>query len=379
MCLQGNLRRKDMKKLGISLIALLLMLSLAACSSDKTDKPATDDKYDIVLITDSGTIDDRSFNQGAWEGVEKYVAEHKDVKSSYLRPSSENDDEYYNTIAKAINEAGAKVVITPGFLFSASVFRAQKDFPDTHFIYVDALPQENMDSEPFVGPNTVSLVYEEQQSGFLAGYAAVKDGMTELGFIGGIPVPAVKKFGIGYLYGAEAAAEEMGVKVNVRWNYANTFNPSTEVTQLASGWYATGTEVIFVSAGGAGGSVFAAANDVEGAKVIGVDSDQSGESEKVITSAIKQLQQSVYENLDAHFTDKFPGGEVKVYGIDKESVGLPTDGIGFDRFTSFDKAQYDAIYADLKADKDGMRSEIPTDHEGDFPTFDLKNVTVIGS
>ena len=361
-----------MKKLGLGFLALLLMFGLTACSSG--DKSTG--KADIVLITDMGTIDDKSFNQGSWEGVEKYVDENKDVKAQYVRPLSENDNEYYNTIAKVVQEMGAKVIVTPGHLFNNAVFRAQKDFPEVHFIFVDSLPQEDDKSEPFVGENTVSLLYEEQEAGFLAGYAAVKEGFTKLGFVGGIPVPAVTKYGIGYLYGANHAAKELDVQVDVRWNYAMTFNPSQEVQQLAAGWYSSGTEVIFVAAGGAGQSVFAAAEQAEKAS-IGVDSDQQGDSETVIASAIKQLQGSVYSALKAHFDGNFPGGEIVSHSITEDAVGLVTD---FTRFNNFDKAQYDVIYADVKADKDGIRSEIPTNHgEDENPTFELSNVTIIAN
>lgn len=361
-----------MKKTGIVLLALLLMFGLTACSSGEKD----DGKADIVLITDLGTIDDKSFNQGSWEGVEQYTAENKDVTAKYVRPLSGNDNEYYNTIVKAIEEMGAKVLVTPGYLFNNAIFRAQADYPDVHFIFVDSEPQKDDTSDPVVGENTVSLLYQEEQAGFLAGYSAVKEGFTKLGFIGGIPVPAVTKFGIGYLYGANHAAKELGIdNIDVRWNYSMTFEPSQEVQQLASGWYSSGTEAIFVAAGGAGDSVFKAAEDAETVSY-GVDSDQQGDSETVVASAVKQLQGSVRDALKGHFEGNFPGGQTLVYDIAKDSVGLATD---FTRFKNFDKAQYDAIYADLKADKDGIASEIPTSHEGENPSFDLSNVTIVAN
>ncbi len=367
MKVQGNLLEENMKKLGLGLLVLFVVFGLTACSNGSVQKA------DIVLITDLGTIDDKSFNQGSWEGVLKYTDEHKDVTKTYLRPASQNDDEYYNTIVKAIKELEAKVIVTPGFLFNAAVYKAQAEFPDTHFIFVDSEPQEKNDTAPFVADNTVSLVYEEQQAGFLAGYAAVKDGMTKLGFIGGIPVPAVTKFGIGYLYGANFAAQELNENVEVRWNYANTFEPSTEVQQLSAGWFSSGTEVIFVAAGGAGKSVFTAAEQAE-KLTIGVDSDQQGDSETVIASAVKQLQNSVYDALTGHFDNNFPGGQTIVYDITKDSVGLASD---FTRFAKFTKADYDAIYADLKADKGGIKSSIPTTHADDYSDFNFSNLKVL--
>ncbi len=380
--LQGELvRRITMKKFWTIALVALMVFGLTACASpekeQETGKEGTGGE--IALITDVGTIDDGSFNQGSWEGVQSYVKEHneankdKQISATYYRPSTANDDEYYNTISKAIKDGKAKVIVTPGFLFNNAVFRAQKDFPDVNFIFVDSLPQENGDSEPVIGSNTNSLLYDEHESGFFAGYAAVKDGMTKLGFIGGYRVPAVEKYGIGYLYGADAAAKELGVDVEVRYNYANTFEPKPEVQTLAAGWYAAGTEVIFASAGGAGNSVFAAAQAAN-KKSIGVDKDQSADSETIITSAVKQLQGSVHAALKNHYEGKFEGGKATTYGIANDSVGLPDK---FDRFETFTKADYDKIYADFKADKDGIRSSIPTTHANDFSDLKLEKVKIV--
>ncbi|CAM4191168.1 BMP family ABC transporter substrate-binding protein [Erysipelothrix inopinata] len=366
-----------MKKLLMVALSLVVVLGLTACGKEKEDTAAElgDGKADIILITDEGTIDDRSFNQGSWEGVQEYAKENKDVKIGYLRPKSTNDDEYYNTIKKAIEQGGAKVIVTPGFLFNKAVYQAQAEFPDVHFIFVDSQPQLDPDdfSTVKVGENTVSLVYEEHQAGFLAGYAAVKEGMTKLGFVGGIRVPAVEKFGVGYLYGADAAAKELGVDVEVRYNYVNSFVPKPEVQQLAAGWYANGTEVIFSAAGGAGASVFAAAESAN-KKAIGVDSDQSKESDVVITSAIKQLQTSVKDALTKHFKNEFPGGQTLSYGIDVDSVGLPMD---TSRFEKFKQADYDKIYKELKEDKDGIRTKMEKTHDNDFGNIKLEKVKVI--
>lgn len=358
-----------MKKFSKLLLSAVIMVALVACSS--TDKPKLKEDHTLYLITDVGTIDDKSFNQGSWEGVLKYVKENKKTHT-YLQPSRQDDDEYYNTIARAINEGGAKVIVTPGYLFQNAVFRAQKDFPDVHFIFVDALPQENQDSEPLVGENTVSLLYEEQQAGFLAGYASVKEGMRDLGFIGGIRVPAVEKFGYGFVQGAEYAAQELNVDVKIRYNYAGVFEPSTEVNQMAASWYQSGVEVIFHAAGGAGQSVFSAAEQA-GKKSIGVDTDQKDSSETVMTSAIKQLEESVYRALKAHYDGNFPGGQTLTGSVEDGLVGLPKD---FSRFETFTEADYDAIFTKLKDNTDNVRTNIKQYHDDEFKEAGLQKVTI---
>ena len=357
-----------MKKIFSILLIGILTFSLAACSSDKKTDDG-DKETEIILITDVGTIDDKSFNQGSYEGVVEYAEEH-DIGYDYYRPGDADDEAYYDEITKAIEDGGAKVIVTPGFLFEPAVMRAQTDFPDVKFIILDGAPEKIED-------NTYSVLYKEEQAGFLAGYAAVKEGLTELAYIGGMKVPAVEAFGIGYVAGADYAAEELGIKVNMRYHYADTFEPSDAVNSLASAWYVDGTEVIFVAAGGSGPSVFAAAESHDG-KVIGVDVDQHDESETIITSAMKGLQLSVYEALEAFYNDKFPGGTQYIYGVEDDGVGLPED---FSRFENFTKDDYDTIYKTLQEDTDGVRSNIPRTHEIDFSdhTFENVNLEVIGN
>lgn len=358
-----------MKRVLSSFAVLLLALALVACTStpDDTDDSTTE----IVLITDVGTIDDGSFNQGSYEGVVQYGNEFG-VSYDYYRPVGEGDDAYYDEISKAITEAGAKVIVTPGYLFAIAVHRAQADFPDTSFIILDTEPHSG-DYVSDVGDNTYSILYEEHQSGYLAGYAAVKDGYTKLGFAGGMRVPAVEKFGVGFVAGAEYAAKEMGVEIEIRYTYVDSFLQSPEVQQLAAGWYTSGTEVIFAAAGQANLSVFAAADAAE-AKSIGVDVDQSGISDSVVTSAMKELTLSVYEALTAFYNGEFPGGTTYYYSVLDHGVGIP---FASSRFTQFTEAEYDAFYELLVDDTDGIRSNIPTTHADDFSDLGLENTTII--
>lgn len=341
-----------MKKFLKVFVLLVVSLTLVACGSGNTEEKPGDKtslgENSLYLITDLGTIDDKSFNQGSWEGLEQY-GEEIGVTPKYIQPSEQSDSEYLNAIGRAVSE-GAKIIVTPGYLFEPAVEEAQTLYPEVNFILVDGAPATYK-------PNTQGIKYAEQQSGFLAGYAAVKDGYTNLGFMGGLAVPAVVKFGYGFIDGANTAAEEDGVNINIRYTYLNSFNPDPAIQTQAAAWYNDGVEIIFVSAGGAGNSVMAAAEKA-GKAVIGVDVDQSAESETVITSAMKNLKKSVYEACVSIGDGTFKGGQTIELDITGDMVGLPDD---FSRFNTFTKENYDEIYAKLKSNQDNIASDIPTD------------------
>ena len=164
--------------------------------------------YELALVTDLGTIDDKSFNQGAWEGLKKY-AEENSIAYKYYQPQEGTTDSYLETIGLAI-EGGAKLVVCPGFLFEEPIYMAQDKYPDVHFILLDGEPHD-ADYNYKTNDNVMPILFQEDQAGFLAGYAAVKDGYTKLGFMGGMAVPAVIRFGYGFVQGAEFAAEEDAV------------------------------------------------------------------------------------------------------------------------------------------------------------------------
>jgi basic membrane protein A len=330
-----------MKKLLVLFaIAFLTLSSLAACAP-KAEVEEEPTGYEIGLVTDVGTIDDKSFNQGAWEGVVQY-AEENGLTYQYYQPAAATTADYVEAITLAV-EGGAKVVVTPGFMFAGAIYEAQTMYPEVNFILLDADPHTDDYATFKIESNVYSIYYAEEQSGYLAGYAAVKDGYTNLGFMGGMAVPAVVRFGHGFVQGAEAAAVELNVDVTIKYEYLNSFAPDDNHKVKALGWYSEGVEAIFVAAGGAGLSVMAAAEEA-GAKVIGVDVDQSNLSETVITSAMKGLTTSVYGALTDFYAGSFKGGVIDTLDVTKNGVGLPAD---FSRFSTFTQADYDAVYAKL--------------------------------
>jgi len=241
-------------------------------------------------------------------------------------------------------------------------------YPDVHFVLIDGNPNDGNDPAEFrTEANAVGIVYAEEQAGFLAGYAAVKDGYTKLGFMGGMALPAVVRFGYGFAQGMDYAANEMGITgLTLNYHYTGGFAATPEAQALAAAWYADGVEVIFGCGGAVGDSVMRAAESADG-KVIGVDIDQSGDSPTVITSAMKGLGASVVSVLTAYFEGEFPGGQKLVMDASQDGVQLP---MATSRFNTFSQADYDAIYAKLVAgevplvkDTDVQAvSEIPTEH-----------------
>ncbi len=334
-----------MKKMLALVLALALAIgSLAGCSSKES--------YEIALVTDVGNIDDKSFNQGAWEGVEKY-AKDNDKTYNYYRPSEDTTEARVETIKSAIDK-GAKAVVCPGYLFEDAIYDVQSQYPEVMFLLLDGEPHTADYSVYETKSNTHCILYQEEQAGYFAGYAAVKDGYKQLGFLGGMEVPAVIRFGYGFVQGANAAAEELGItdQVSIKYWYSGSFAPSDDIKTKMSGWYTDGTEVIFACGGGIYLSATAAA-EAAGKKVIGVDVDQAAESQTIITSAMKGLTNSVVLALtDLYNNDgKWPAdlaGKTAVLGAKDNCVGLPTAKDSW-RFNSYTVADYEALFAKVQA------------------------------
>lgn len=314
----------------------------AVDTTEAGDAATASDGYELALITDVGTIDDKSFNQGSWEGLEQYANENG-ITCKYYKPAEKSDEACTTSIDLAV-KGGAKVIVTPGYLFEVPVYEAQEKYPDVTFIIIDAAPTKEKDIK--INDNVLSILYSEQQAGYLAGYAAVTEGMTQLGFMGGIAVPAVVRYGYGFIEGADAAADNMGLaagSITIKYFYTGDFSATPENQTKASSWYTGGTECIFACGGAVGNSVMKAAESA-GAKVIGVDVDQSSESDTVITSAMKNLGKSVYDAIASYYDGTFEGGKSVTLDAASEGIELPMASSKFDVFT---QETYDDLYAKL--------------------------------
>ena len=324
--------------------------SAAAASADDIPDEMTsaDGKYQIAFVTDVGQLKDKSFNQGTFDGVKLYAASAgKSYK--YYQPAGGDqatDDDRYDAMKLAADN-GAEVIVCAGFMQGAALEKAAAEFPDVKFVFIDGWA---------LGKNNVAgICFREEQCGYLAGYAAVMDGYTKLGFCGGGggTNAACDRYGYGFVQGADAAAAELGVQVemNYSWLYGSSFQASNELQTMAAGWYTNGTEVIFAC----GGSMFqsiAAAASAEDANVIGVDVDQSFESPTVITSAMKGIGEAAQQALKAAETEDSwnafigDGSASITLGAAEGAVGLPTATWSLEGWTV---ADYEAMLADIVA------------------------------
>lgn len=325
----------------------------AATTEAAATEAATTDNSDkkIAMITDSGDITDESFNQITWETCVAY-GEANGIETQYYKPAEDTDEERINAVDLAVAE-GATVVVMPGYLFGPAIAEEQDLYPDVTFIAVDVTEGDivNLAGESVaLGSNVYICSFQEEQAGYLAGYAAVKDGYTSLGFLGGIAVPAVIRYGFGYIQGINAAAEEMGVDVDVKYYYGGQFYGDDAITARMEGWYADGTQVVFACGGGIYTSAVDAAAQYDG-KVIGVDVDQFPKiGDACITSAMKGLGSAVEAALDAYTSGNWSsiGGKSEQLGLTQgDYLGLPTADASWG-FKTFTKDEYETVLNGIK-------------------------------
>lgn len=331
-----------MKKLFAILLTLAMVLSLAACGGDSGKKddsapadgesqqqepaaPADDGGSEggadirVAMITDYGDITDQSFNQTTYEACKAW-SEANGVEFTYYKPAGDSTAERVAMVEKAADE-DYNVIVMPGFAFAETIKDCADLYPEISFIALDV-------AEGDVGTipsNTYCAVYKEELCGYMAGVAAVKLGYTHLGYLGGMAVPAVQRFGYGFIQGVDAAAGELGLSdVVVEYVYGNQFFGDPDITAYADNWYQNvGVQAIFACGGGIFTSAGEAAAKVPGTKVIGVDVDQSftmdaayGEG-VTLTSAMKGLAATVN-----HMLDEVAAGNFANYGGKAEALGL---------------------------------------------------------
>ncbi len=365
-----------MKKVIATLLALCMVIGLSACGGSTAtgadaiadEMTSSDGKYQIALVTDVGQLKDGSFNQGTWNGV-KLAAKENSKSYKYYQPangSEATDDDRYNAMVAAA-EGGADLIVAPGFLQATALEKAAKAYPNVKFLFIDGWD---------LGlSNVAAVAYKEEQCGYFAGYAIVKDGFTKLGFCGGGggTNPACCRYGYGFVQGANAAAKELGtnVTVNYTWLYGSSYSPSSELQTLVNGWYQSGTEVVFACGGTLCQSVFAAASEND-AYVIGVDVDQSGDSNTVITSAMKELANSVVQMAAKLYAGQWSeiGGTCQTLGAAQNDTGLPTSDSSW-RFRTYTVKEYEEMFNKVV---DGSLV-IDADYEANF-NQKYSNVTV---
>ena len=331
-----------MKKFLALMLALVMALALVACGQQKEPDvqepqgPTDTDEvtYKVAMITDYGDITDQSFNQTTYEAC-KAFAEANGVDFQYFKPAGDNTADRVAMIESAIDQ-GYNVIVMPGYAFGAAIAETAPKFEDVKFIALD-VSAGDLGADFVVPANLYCAVYQEELCGYMAGYAAVKLGYKNLGFLGGMAVPAVQRYGYGFVQGVDAAAAELELTdVKLNYAYGNQFYGDADITAAMDTWYAGGTEVVFACGGGIYTSAVDAAKKVEGAKVIGVDVDQAGvianyaagegadaatvEGYKAltVTSAMKGLYPATYDTL----TDVIVNGNWEKYSAKIDTLGL---------------------------------------------------------
>ena len=404
-----------MKKYLALLLVLVMVLSLAACASkpaettdepeqtttepapaeetkdeepapaeetkeeEPTEEPADNTEYAVAMITDYGDITDQSFNQTTYEAC-KAFCEDNGVQFSYFKPAGDNTADRVAMIEKAVDE-GYNVIVMPGYAFGGAIVEAAPEFPEVKFIALDVAKgdlleagvakagesydynPDNWDLEKYVDmSNVYCAIYQEELCGYMAGYAAVKLGYKSLGFLGGMAVPAVIRYGYGFVQGVDAAAADLGLSdVTVKYVYGGQFFGDADITAVMDTWYANGTEVVFACGGGIYTSAVDAAKKANG-KVIGVDVDQAGVIANyagvdglTVTSAMKGLYPATYDTLNdviingnwANYVGKIATlGLVSADDPEANYVQIPM-GEGTQWSDSFTQDDYKAMVADM--------------------------------
>ena len=305
-----------MKKIIALFLSLVMVFAIIACTGSAASSQGG---YKIAMITDYGDITDQSFNQTTYEACEAF-AKDNNVEFTYKKPGDNNTEARVAMVDAAVAD-GYNVIVMPGYAFAGTIVEAAPKYPDVKFIALDVgvgdlleagvtAKGEAYDYNPdnwvlsdYVDlSNVYCAIYQEELCGYMAGYAAVKLGYKELGFLGGMAVPAVVRYGYGFVQGADAAAAETGAAVNIKYAYGNQFYGYPDITAYMDTWYAAGTEVVFACGGGIYSSAAEAAAKVNG-KVIGVDVDQAGIIDGLygagmtVTSAMKGLYPATYDAL----------------------------------------------------------------------------------
>ena len=322
----------------------------------------------VALTCDTGTIDDESFNQACWTAVSGYMG---DDCQYYIPEADASDEDRETMIRQAVND-GADVIVCVGYLYGASLAWAADQYPDVKFIAVD-VTQGDIGTDT-IPANCYCITFKEEQAGYLAGYAIAKDGKTKLGFLGGMAVPAVIRYGYGFVQGADAAAQELGTNIDINYFYGGQFYGDANITSRMEGWYSNGTQVVFACGGGIYTSAVEAALKSNG-YVIGVDVDQnyigvngvadgSFAYNPFITSAMKGLTEAVntaLSDIEAGDWSDIAASNGNFGLEDGDYIGLPTDADSWN-FETFTTDEYEALKEKIKS------GEITVDNSSDDST-----------
>lgn len=324
------------KRILAGMISATLAVTMIGCGAKSEE--VSDSAIKVGMVTAAGDIDDKSFNQGTWEGIKNAESEFG-VETSYLKPAGETEADYSVEIGN-LYDSGYNMIICPGYQFEKTIYSLQDKYQDEKFVIIDGTPNDG-EGNTLVADNTASILFAEHESGFLAGFAAsiqLKEG--ELGFIGGMESSAVQKFNWGFQQGIAYANEKYNTNISIKEEnvvYSGSFVDAALGQQLAGQMYDRGVDVIFQCAAATGNGVITEAKQraMNGEKVwvIGVDADQydqgiydtANNKSVVLTSAVKKIHNASYDMIKAELNGEFPGGQVVIYNVANNGVGIPEE------------------------------------------------------
>lgn len=346
------------KRLAVAVIALMI-ITLYSCSIGTDSSPS----YKIAVITDSNGIEGSTMCQEIWSGVKEYAGE-EDITYKKYQPENDSDDSKMKLLAKAADN-GAEVFVIPGSTIDSVLYDAQEKYPDIDFIIIEpSLIADN--SKYVISENTLNVSFADEQAGYMAGYALVKEGYYDIGFMGGKETDAVRNYGYGFIQGANDAAKAAGSTVNIRYTYTGISAASIDTESKASSWYALGTDVIFSCGDSMITSVINSADGHYG-KVVGDVTDKNSESDTVIASAVKNYKAAVIKSLKTYESGKFKGGQTWTMAVKDEGVSLVMKDSAFTKFTEenykelCDNIENDSITIPTSTDYDSPE-EIPVNN-----------------
>jgi len=343
-------------KKSVAVVLAIFSFSMIFFSCSKEDEGKKGLK--VGMVTDAGTIDDKSFNQGTWEGILK-AEEDMEISPKYLKPTGTTEADYLKEIGN-LYDAGYKFIVTPGFKFETAIFTAQDKYTDANFVIIDGTPHNPDYSEFRAEDNVVSIFFAEHESGFVAGIAAaleLKEG--DFGFIGGMEIPAVQKFNWGFQQGVAYANENFDTNIKMSAEnvvYQGSFDNVAAGQQLAAQMFDKGVKAIFTAAGGVGvGAINEAksrAKSGEEVWIVGVDVDQyadgiyEGDKSIILTSAMKRIDVAAYDMIAAELEGTFPGGETLNFDAKNNGIGIPAEN---PNLSDDVQAQVASVFSQLQA------------------------------
>ena len=354
------------KKIVALVLSALMVTGLVGCGSNNDSSTSGEGALKVGMITNSGTIDDKSFNQGTWEGIKKAEKEFG-LEVNYMQPAGETEANYLTEIQN-LYDSGYKFILTPGYKFETAIHKAQDQYKDAKFVLIDGEPNDG-NGNYSIADNTVAIYFAEEQSGFIAGVAsAVQLQSGDFGFIGGMEIPSVKKFNYGFQQGVAYANEHYGTDVTLKAEnivYSGSFEDTALGQQLSAKMYDRGVKAIFTAAAGVNIGVITEAKsrviNGEEAWVIGVDSDQYDDGiyednkSVVLTSAIKKIDETAYQIIESEINGEFKGGQVLRFDIKNDAVGIPSENPNLSEDTI---AKVNEVINSMKSDEIEVKSEL---------------------